>query len=239
MRAPSAGSVTIEAKAFTLCKGYSAPLTQTFQIAAPPAVCPTGINFPAQWCTDNPNLITLAGAQSGLTYTLTAYSVVPSRAGVTFAPTATPGVIAATLYPDSRGVYPRSFGVLVTVTSPCPGSSPGVVTCVSAPLFPNSVTTNAYPCGTVEPGPGGGKAAPAPTLYPNPTTGKVDIRPGSPDSRYEAVKVLDIRGSVVASFAATQAEGVTRFDITELPPGLYQVQLFSGGRLESQRLVKE
>jgi hypothetical protein len=238
VKTPNIGSLTISAEVLTNCGGYSAPISQTYQITTPTPVCPTGITFPATWCTDNPNQIILQGARSDLTYTLNTYSIVPNDASVTFTPTNTPGTINATLLPSPRsGTYPRSFGVLVTVTSPCPASGSGVVTCTSAPLFPNSVSTNASACGT----PGGGMkaqlAVPA-TLYPNPASGQIEIVP-SGAIRYDAVKVLDIQGRIVVEKQATQQSELKAFDVKALPAGLYQVQLFNGGRMEAQRLVKE
>lgn len=75
-------------------------------------------------------------------------------------------------------------------------------------------------------------------LYPNPTTGRVSVQPDVP-VRYQWVKVLNLQGRVVLDQRATDAAGITTFDVQALPMGLYEVQLFDGQKLTTQRLQRE
>ena len=74
-------------------------------------------------------------------------------------------------------------------------------------------------------------------LYPNPTTGEVAVQPHVP-TRYQWVKVRNLLGRVLLEQQATPEAGITTFDVRELPAGLYEVQLFDGEKLTTQRLQK-
>ncbi|WP_425556408.1 T9SS type A sorting domain-containing protein [Hymenobacter saemangeumensis] len=75
-------------------------------------------------------------------------------------------------------------------------------------------------------------------LFPNPAKEEVTIEPRE-NLRYEWVKVLDLQGRIVEERQSKEAVGVTSFNVKAIPNGLYQVQLFDGKRLSTQRLVKE
>ena len=74
-------------------------------------------------------------------------------------------------------------------------------------------------------------------LYPNPTTGEVSVQPEVP-TRYQWVRVLNLMGTEMLRQPADSEAGITRFDVRELPAGLYEVQLFDGKKLTTQRLQK-
>nr|WP_236668847.1 T9SS type A sorting domain-containing protein [Hymenobacter rubidus] len=48
-----------------------------------------------------------------------------------------------------------------------------------------------------------------------------------------------MQGRTVLDQKATSTTGITTFDVHDLPAGLYQVQLFDGQKLTTQRLQKE
>lgn len=48
-----------------------------------------------------------------------------------------------------------------------------------------------------------------------------------------------MQGRTVVEQRAVVGTGITHFDISQLPAGLYEVQLFDGKQLTRQRLVKE
>lgn len=75
-------------------------------------------------------------------------------------------------------------------------------------------------------------------LYPNPTTGTVAVQSDVP-TVYQWVKVLNLHGRTVLDQKADSASGIRSFDVRDLPAGLYEVQLFDGKQLTTQRLQKE
>lgn len=56
---------------------------------------------------------------------------------------------------------------------------------------------------------------------------------------YQWAKVVDVQGRVVQQVMGSSEAGVTGFDVHKLPAGLYQVQLFDGVRLTTQRITKQ
>ena len=233
----TAGTVTVSAEAlYDGCSGISTPSVQTFQISQAVPQLPRAIG-PAGWCINLSNRIRLAGT-TGATYSLPNFpgfipvqNVLPAGASVTSVTQPSPGsaYFDIQLGPDASGNYPTSFNLLVIAGGACPGTAPQSF---SVPV--NSAVQQS--CVVVAPGQNR-LVAPI-ELYPNPTTGLVQLMPKG-NSRYAWVKVTDTQGRVVLQESSQTAAGITRFDLKALPTGLYDVQLFDGKQLTSQRLVKE
>jgi hypothetical protein len=250
---PQAGAVTISVRAKTSdCGGYSPALTQTFQIGNVVTVAPTGVTkvggycSDAYWCFDHANSIVVDNPQPGLLYRMFISDVVPAETNPdpfyrTKIFQAGDGAPAGDIYLSGSQV--RSFRLTVTTENPCP--APGnPASSLYSTVF-NIVPVNGDAQRTSSPGgtSGTGKdkamsLAHSSVLYPNPTTGKVNIAP-QVEGRYEWVKVLDGQGRLVSEQHASNPAGVTSFDLKALPAGLYQVQLFNGQELVQERLVKE
>lgn len=239
LRTPIAGAVTVSAEAiFDGCGGLSEPLVQTFQISNPTPAQPTGNNGPKFWCSDAANRIRIGG-DPNLFYTplnvfgTFAQGILPAGARVTAVTQPVPGGLdfLVTLAPNASGFYPTRFDLQVTVESPCPGGSAGRMNY----LVPMT-TRNVGSCQVLVPV--GNRLAPLVDLFPNPTTGEVRIV-GHNGERYEWAKVNDAQGRTLLQAAGNAGGSVTHLDLKALPVGLYQVQLFDGKQLTSQRLVKE
>ncbi len=239
LRTPTAGAVTVSAEAiFDGCSGLSEPLVQTFQISNPTPAQPTGNNGPKFWCSDAANRIRIGG-DPNLFYTplnffgTFAQNILPVGARVTAVTQPVPGGLdfLVTLAPNASGFYPNRFDLQVTVESPCPGGSAGRMNY----LVPMT-TRNVGSCQILVPV--GNRLVPPVDLYPNPTTGEVRIVAHNGE-RYEWAKVTDAQGRTLLQTTGNAGGSVTRLDLKALPAGLYEVQLFDGKQLTSQRLVKE
>lgn len=237
---PNAGTVTVSVETKTdECGGYGPALTQSFQIGNVALVAPSSYTGPGDWCWTNSNRITIAATPGLQYYPLNffgdyARNIQPAGAQVT-ASQAVGGSpdFDISIGTNSAGQFPASFDLYVNVISPCPGGG----TASQVYLLPITVGT-VRKCGRV-----GGRSSDADAekpvgLYPNPTRGVVSIE-ARPNVRYEWVKVTDSQGRVVEQRHRTTEAGVTTFDLKALPAGLYQVQLFDGQRLSTQRLLKE
>ena len=237
LRTPTACTVTVSAEAiYDGCSGISTPLVQTFQISAPVPQLPRAIG-PATWCIDLSNRIRMAGT-TGVTYSLPNFpgfnpvsNILPAGASVTSVtqPSVGSQFFDVQLGANAAGNYPVSFNLYVVANSPCTG--------VATQYFTVPVNSSVQQqCIMIAPG--GNRLAPPVSLYPNPTTGQVQLAPQGA-TRYAWAKVMDTQGQTVLQQADDSAAGLTQLDLKALPIGLYQVQLFDGKQLPSKRLVKE
>ena len=192
-------------------------------------MCPTA-NFNYGYC-GAPNTLFFSG-QPGLSYFIARQPYNISVAGGTAtvgngtSPTSTTRPITVDF---SRG----TFDIDVIVTSPCaPAGSSGFINCTLNVYVPKFLFV---PCRSAS---DSTKLATVVRLYPNPSTGRVAVQSDVP-TRYEWVRVLNLQGRVVLEQSVTAPEGVNTFDVQALPMGLYQVQLFDGKKLITQRLQKE
>ncbi|MGY3091177.1 hypothetical protein ACVWYF_004243 [Hymenobacter sp. UYAg731] len=237
---PNAGTVTVsvETKADE-CGGYGPALTQSFQIGNVALATPSGYTGPGSWCWTNANRITIAATPGLEYYPLNffgayAQNIQPAGAqvGASQAVGGSPD-FDISIGTNSAGQFPTSFDLYVNVISPCPGGG------AASQVYLLPVAVGAVrKCGRVGGRSSGADAAEPVGLYPNPTKGVVSIE-ARPNVRYEWVKVTDAQGRVVTQRHRSDEAGITMFDLKAMPTGLYQVQLFDGQRLTTQRLLKE
>ena len=247
---PQTGSVTVSVQAKTAdCGGYSAPLTQTFQIGNVLTVPVSGITQVSvycsadYWCYDHSNHVVVDNPQPGLKYRMFINNVMPAETNPdpfyhTKVLQSGDGSPSGDIY--IAGPLVRSFDLIVVTENPCP--APGTP---ASSFF--SKTYNIVPVNgdASRNSPAGGENSEqvdnpkhGTILYPNPTTGIVSIAARN-NGHYEWVKVLDAQGRVVSEQRANGEAGVTSLDLKALPTGLYQVQLFNGKTLVKERVVKQ
>ena len=234
---PTAGNITVnvEAKmANSNCGGAGPALSRTIQIDNITPVCPTltANRLACSYTNANLNFNGTPGASYYIQNQ--PYNIVPAGATATIGNGASPTATTRPLTVDSGGRY--EFDVDVLATSPCPGSGPGFTTC-TIHVFMQKFISNGM-CRTAGATGQAALSEAAVRLYPNPTTGRVSVQPAVP-TRYQWVKVLNLQGRVVLDQQTTAAEGITAFDVQALPMGLYEVQLFDGKKLTTQRLQRE
>lgn len=237
----SSGSVTVNVEAkIAECGGPSTALTRTFQIGDIIATCPT-ISVERSPCFSNVATLSFGGGTPGVSYYIARqpYNITSSTATATINNGSSPTSITRPVTLTS-GRF--EFDVDLFITSPCPptsgpGSS-GFTTCTVQHVF-----VQKFIQGNLCRGANGGSSSASASeletlLYPNPAIGQVNVQPEVP-TNYQWVKVRNIQGQLLLDQQSSSAAGITSFDVHTLPPGLYEVQLFDGERLTSQRLVKE
>jgi hypothetical protein len=72
-------------------------------------------------------------------------------------------------------------------------------------------------------------------LYPNPTTGVVNLC--FADKQQRTIQVLDLLGRAVQTATLTTSE--TALDITDLPQGNYIIKITTNGQVLTNKLIKE
>jgi|GEM_PF-5170913 len=246
---PQAGTVTVSVKAKTSdCGGYSAALTQTFQIGNIVLVAPSGYTkmdgycAAANWCYDHSNKLVLNNPQPGLNYFMSISDVLPTE--VPNAQTTVyqyPGE-EATGYINLGSERVRSFRLNVSTVNPCPASGSPTFNFTSFDIvlppgqpINGDARSSSLVAGTTAAQEGSSRHT---LLYPNPTTGTVSI--GQQENvHYQWVKIIDAQGRTVTEVHATAAAGITSFDLKNLPAGLYQVHLFNGKQIVRERVIKQ
>ena len=74
-------------------------------------------------------------------------------------------------------------------------------------------------------------------VYPNPTDGKLQIT--SSELRIENVEIFDMVGRMVKTrFIASQQDGTTTLDISNLPSGVYFVKIYTENGVVTQKIIK-
>ena len=221
---------TVSARIASDCGYLTAPQAQPFTITSSTPVCPTNADFLQGFCVNLSNLMTLRNPEPGATYTISVNNVLPSSAAIDFRQTISGGQFQPSgSVRITSNTLPTSFDVNVAVVAACPPIS--VLPC---PPFRVTLGPQYVSCVT---GPRSSGPTP-PTLFPNPTSGQVEIQAGGA-ARYAWVKVTDSQGRTLLEQKASDEAGVKAFTLQAFPAGLYQVQLFDGKQLSTQRLVKE
>lgn len=229
IRTPQVGQVTVTAAMkLSDCNGYGAAISRTFQIGNLEPVCVEPV-YQRGPCDQRSFSLVFEANPTGLKYYPGTIRNV-TNGGM---PTITQSTTGSPVFIVNMATGPSgrfSFDLDYYVQSDCP-SGPGFVAC--------STTVSV---GKYIPGPCRTAPTPAPTmepeLFPNPTSGNVEIRPTQPTS-YQWLKVYDMTGNLRYEDHNKAAEGIKSFNIRSLATGLYQIQLFDGERLTTQRLVKE
>ncbi len=233
--APRDGNATVTVTALgTTCTGNSVPLVQVFNIGAVVPVAPT-FSYYRSGCASKPNLvyIDLLNTLPGLTYRINRpYNV--TGGGTATIPTPTFGTSVVMTYGGAKNY----FDIDVDVVSQCPFA---IQTFTFARNFVQKFVDNGQACRPASDGGGvtsaGNEAAVS--LYPNPTDGTITIRADDETTHYQWAKVVDSQGRVVQEKQADNLAGISELNLSALPTGLYQVQLFDGTRLTTQRVVRQ
>jgi len=238
IRVPQPGTLVVTSQQRTVCGGYGSALSNTYQIANLTAVCPTPVvNRSA--CNVATSTVVFDPTNAGLNYYLNGQPYNVSSGAVLTLTQSSPGSNTATLTGSGGGRF--TFDQDVFITSPCAGVSTGFVSCAGATtVHLGAIKFIQGVCRDVAGGPQVSQQpeTPATTLYPNPTSGLVEIR-ASQSARYQSVKVMNVNGHVLYEKQADTAAGLSSFDIRFLPMGLYEIQLFDGARLTTRRITRE
>lgn len=248
--ADQVGTLTVSVRAKSSeCGGFGPALTQTFQIGNVVTVAPAGITKVGgycsadYWCFDHSNSVVVNNPQPGLVYRMFINNVVPAETNPdpfyrTRVLQVKDGAPSGDVYLSGSGV--RSFDLVVTTENPCP--APGTPATSFFSKTYNIVPVNGDNMRTSNSGPSDDKPLTNQghnsVLYPNPTTGTVNIVSSS-EHPLQWIKVLDAQGRIVSEQHATKGVGITSFELKMLATGLYQVQLFNGQKLIKERLMKQ
>lgn len=231
---PNAGSVTVNVEARSSpCGGPGPVLSNTFQIGDITPTPPT-VTVVSDFCTGT--TFVLQG-QPGQSYYIARqpYNISIPGGTATVGNGASP---TSTILPFSANFNKGTFDIDLLVTSPCqPAGSSGYVTCTLTMIYVPKQSPP-RPCRPAGPPQPEAVATAAVRLYPNPATGTVAVQSDVP-TVYQWVKVLNLQGRTVLDRKAADGKGVQSFDVHELPAGLYEVQLFDGRKLTTQRLQKD
>lgn len=73
-------------------------------------------------------------------------------------------------------------------------------------------------------------------VYPNPAKNEITV--AHPNITDYDIVVVDALGRIVSKMPATSVTGQINFDISDLPVGVYTIQLLNQGKTESHRFVK-
>lgn len=76
------------------------------------------------------------------------------------------------------------------------------------------------------------------TIYPNPAKGICTVNHGKA-GRTSFLKIITTTGEVLKSVPLNATAFKTSFDVSDIPPGLFNVVCYTGGALETVRLVKQ
>lgn len=228
------GSVTFSVqKQISSCEGFGPPVSQTYNFNTLPITCPRAseVLLPALWCAGSGNAVSIRNAVPGLRYTYNITNVTPTgiRGGgfVTVNPPAS-GAAAVIITPSANTT---SFILSVSVETPCAPS--GFNTTAVCQTFVISSAMISPICSA----PTGPRLVVPSVLYPNPATGVVNIA-ATEGATYQWLRLVNSQGTLLLERKGG-AESVQSFDVSEYPRGLYQVQLFDGKKLTTERLVKE
>ena len=228
---PNAGAVTVSVrKQLTACAGYGPSTATTYQIGnlIPACVTPVAVR---DYCFGSPQLV-FETAPSGLNYYVGAITNTTNGIPITLTPVS-PGSPVWTI--GGVGATIVQFDLEYFIQSPCPGATgSGFIRCTTHVAVPKYIPRT---CRGVAGSPALAET-PEPQLYPNPTNGLVTIQADAA-TRPQQVKVFDAQGSLRIERHSDDPAGIQSFDLKDLAPGIYLVQLFDGKRLTSQRLVKE
>ena len=236
---PTDGTVTVTArKLFTTCGGFGSTISTTYQIGNVPIVAVTPV-VQRNNCPPYDVKVIFETVITGLSYSFT------TNAGGT--PTAISNSTNSALAIDpasqgqpvwnllNAGSGKSFFDLTYVVSSTCGGAGSGLQ------IFTNSLSIQKampYPCRPAAGASAEPIAEPRVELYPNPTSGAVDVKTEA-NTHYQWVKVFDGQGYLRYQQQSTVLAGIQSFDLKALKPGIYLVQLFDGKHLVSQRLVKE
>ncbi len=239
IKTPQPGAITVTCQQRTVCGGYGTALSATYQIGDIAPVCPTP-TVTRSPCTGTPTIL-FDPTNAGLNYYPNGQPYNVSSGAILTITQSSSGSNTATISGSGNG--PFTFDQDVFVTSPCAGSGTGFISCSGTTTLHLGVRKfvfqGQYCRGVAET-----QQAPVPAekalvfLYPNPTSGKVEIQTSQP-ARYQWVKVVSMADRVLYEQRAATEAGVSSFDVQALPTGLYEVQLFDGSKLLTQRLIKE
>ncbi|MDO7875778.1 T9SS type A sorting domain-containing protein [Hymenobacter sp. ASUV-10] len=236
---PNAGDFTVSVQArLSECAGPGPALSKTFQTGNIAATCPTVTAVRTSAC--NASLATLLfDGVPGQSYYITQnpYNITPSGTSVTLGSGSSPTSTGRPLTVGNSNKV--EFDMDLLITSPCPpatgpGSS-GYTTCtvhvyVQKFLGGNCRGANSTGLSAAQPE--------AQLLYPNPASGQVQVQPRGAE-RYQGIEVRNLQGKLLLERRTSSAEGITNFDVQALPTGLYEVRLFDGTAVVTQRLVRE
>ena len=206
-----------------------ATLSQAFSVSSSIPATVSAVDFPGGLCVGGRSYpLVLRDPEPGVVYSLSVSNVQPNTASINFVqnsggqPSGQIAIVNGT---------PTSFDVRVFAVGSCPP-----VTAVNFP--PIRVPLGPTYCYSAPSAPEEPRNAPVVTLYPNPTNGLVSVQ-ANQSVRYEWVKVTDVQGRLVLEQHAAGAEGISRFDLSKAPMGIFEVQLFDGKRLTQKRISKE
>lgn len=78
------------------------------------------------------------------------------------------------------------------------------------------------------------------TIFPNPVSNELNLRIQSPSQSEYQLRLLDIQGRTALSrpIALSTGEQVHSLDVSQLPAGVYTLQITDGKRVSSRKVVK-
>ena len=239
----SANPVTVTVqKQLSPCGGFGPAISTTYQIGNVPVTCgnPIVVRDP---CPPYTARIVFEPAPTGLAYNFptNAATGLPDAIRNSTNPylTIDPASQGQPVWNLSAGTGRSFFDLTYIVQSTCGGPGSGLQICTAQLGIQKVINYNPYPCRPAAGVPTEPVVAePQLQLYPNPTSGAVEIKTDT-GARYQWLKVFDAQGSLRYQKQSATPEGIQSFDLKTLMPGIYLVQLFDGEHLASQRLVKE
>lgn len=89
---------------------------------------------------------------------------------------------------------------------------------------------------TTSPRLGADESAMQPALFPNPAAGQVTLQVGTTPC---TVRLMDVTGKVLQTLQHTAASGLLVLDLSQLPAGLYVVDVNDGKRTSTHKLIRE
>lgn len=229
---PTAGPVTISVSAKSSdCTGYSPVFSKTFQIGPLVPVCKQFIDQVYYPCSKFDTNLIFEGTPTGLNYYFNAVrNVTPATTTITIQQTTAGRPVFGVNRSGSFSNGAVAFDLDYIIQSPCPATaSGGLVFCtihVELPSTPSCRSSEDTPLPA------------AVQLYPNPTTGAVEIQ-ADKSVQYQWVRVYDAQGVLRDEQRSDRPEGIRSLHLESLLPGIYQVQLYDGQQLVSKRLQKK